>query len=390
MIRLLFVSNLFPSVEAPRRGLDNAHLLHALAEFDDEFSIRVISPRPSLLPIHHHARPEDTDARFAPRFPRANYLPKVGSKTNAPLFRRAVLRGLKAALRDEPEFQPDVVLSSWLFPDGCAASSIANSLEIPHLMIAQGTDVNLYLTIPERRRLIVEATNQAHSVITRSSALAADLGKAGTDEAKLFPIYNGVNDRIFFPGRPSMDNPERPRRLLFVGNLLPVKDPLLLLESHALAVSQLASQASPPLELRLIGEGPMHDQIVAHAAELGTEDQVKLLGGLPPSEVGAQMREADLLVLSSVSEGLPNVVLEATAVGLPIVSVNVGGIAEFLQYGAPMTLTSERTAASIATAIVASLSDPPTPKATALNADLSWRSSADAYAARIRDAVKFS
>jgi len=170
-------------------------------------------------------------------------------------------------------------------------------------------------------------------VITRSADLARRLEGAGIAGEKLHTVYNGVDTGLFRPA----DAPEAAREklglgpnadaLLFVGNFLPVKNPLMLLEAWRLAREKLPDR---DLRLIMIGAGPMEAAIRGRAAQLGLQDALDLPGRLPSSAVADYLRAARCLVLSSHNEGVPNVVLEAMASGVPVVSTDVGGISEVL------------------------------------------------------------
>ena len=326
-MRLLFVSNLFPDAGDPIRGLDNACLLHRLGGHADE--IRAVALRPTLSGRgEFRARPED--AALAPVFCTARYIPRVGSRWNHRLMARALGRTL-GALREGFDF--DLVLGSWLYPDGCALARLSGDLGFPYWLICQGSDAHAYLEIPVRRRLIVDASNRSRGVITRSADLARRLAGAGVDGGRLHPVYNGVDTEVF---RPAGD-PRRAREdlgldpeaeyLLFVGNLLPVKNPMLLLEAWQLAREKFPDRK---LKLLMIGAGPMADEIRAKAGAQGLAADSTMLGRLPPAAVANYMQAAGCLVMSSHNEGVPNVILEAFASGLPVVSTDVGGISEVL------------------------------------------------------------
>ncbi len=328
--RLLFVSNLFPDQAEPYRGLDNATVLHHLR---DDFEIRALSPRPALGVApwagreRTARRAREIDAPFAPRYLEVPYIPKVGSRWNHRLMARA-LRPVLRQLREEFAF--DVVLCSWLYPDGCAAVPLCAELDLPCVLISQGTDAHQYLKNPVRRRLIVGACGGSDGVVTRSKELARLLGEAGVAAGKLHPIYNGVDTEVFRP----RDKEELRAQLgagvrggpllLFVGNLLPIKDPGALLEAFARLLQRGAGDA----ELVMVGKGPLRPELERQCGQLGIADRVTFTGPLDAAEVARWMAAADVLCMSSINEGLPNVVLEALSSGLPIVATDVGGIAE--------------------------------------------------------------
>jgi glycosyltransferase involved in cell wall biosynthesis len=75
----------------------------------------------------------------------------------------------------------------------------------------------------------------------------------------------------------------------------------------------------------------LHQALLSRAASLGLTQQVDLLG--PREDIERVLAACDLFVLSSVSEGLPNTILEAMATGLPVVSTRVGGADELVEHG---------------------------------------------------------
>ena len=148
--RLLFISNLFPDASEPIRGLDNAMLLHAMAPHFPQ-GIRALSPRPTKFGRGRaaHLRPRPQDVALMPHYVATPYIPIFGSRWNARLMERALNQPLAEIVR---EFRPDLLLGSWLYPDGCALAPLANKLELPLVLITQGTDTHQYLDNAIRRQ----------------------------------------------------------------------------------------------------------------------------------------------------------------------------------------------------------------------------------------------
>lgn len=129
-----------------------------------------------------------------------------------------------------------------------------------------------------------------------------------------------------------------------VGRLVAVKDHVSLVE----AVAQLRHQGFAPL-LLVAGDGPLKGEIEQRAAALGITSQVRLLGHRPDVEV--VLAVLNVFVLSSVSEGLSNTILEAMASGLPVVATNVGGADELVDEGVTGLLVPARAPAAMARAM---------------------------------------
>lgn len=172
------------------------------------------------------------------------------------------------------------------------------------------------------------------------SWLVNDVGIAAR---KIVCIPNGVDTAKFMvPSRPVVARPITgefaPRGTLLimnVGRLDPVKDQAGLIEAFARLcnTSELAGQR---VRLAIVGEGGERTNLAGRIARLGLSDRVRLFGNR--TDVPALLGEADVFVLSSVAEGMPGVVLEAMASGLPVVATRVGGTGELVVDGETGTL----------------------------------------------------
>jgi teichuronic acid biosynthesis glycosyltransferase TuaC len=378
-MRLLFVSNLFPDQQEPYRGLDNATLLHILRA---QMEVRVLAIRPSL-PWHRRgwkARPADAPLR--PRFLPTLYIPKIGHRWNHLLYARA-LRPVITGWEREGPF--DAVLASWLFPDACAVARVVKDLPLRLVTIAQGSDAHHYLRIPPRRKIITTELRRASAIVTRSAKLAQLLEDAGLPRERLHPVYNGVDLSTFHPGSVADRAAVRDKWgispsdpvILFVGNFLPVKNPNLLIQAHAKLVRL---PAMPRARLVLVGGGALEPEMRQQIAAAGTSAQVIFAGRQEPQGVAEMMRGADVLALSSWNEGVPNVVLEAFASGLPVVATDVGGISEVLSSPQFGTLVPAGDDAAFARALESTLARQfETQTIAAHGRTFNWAATADAY-----------
>jgi teichuronic acid biosynthesis glycosyltransferase TuaC len=332
-MKVLFISNLFPDAQEPRRGIHNARLIRRLAE---KCELRIIAPRPRLLftgkgPPRQACR---EDAEFANCFPAVRYVPKIGGFINHKLFARDLRRAAAAVLA---EFAADLILCAWLYPDGCAAADLASEHKLPLVLIAQGSDVHQYLDMPGRSQPILKACRQAAVTMTRGRNLAERLQGAGVPGDQIATVYNGVDLETFHPVSPGDTPPPRPEaeyHLLYVGNLYPIKNPNLLVQAH--------SQLGPRFGLTIVGDGPLRGQ---------DSERVKYVGSQSPEVVADYLRHADLLCVPSNNEGVPNVIREAFASGTPVVATKVGGIPEVLEDDLLGRLVPPRDADAMARAI---------------------------------------
>lgn len=168
-------------------------------------------------------------------------------------------------------------------------------------------------------------------------------------------IPNGVDLAKFQSARPlaphELNAPPETLWMLCVGRLHPQKGQRLLLE----AVAPLL-ESHPRWRLMLVGEGPMRQSLEEHIERLRCRDQVRLLGWRV--DVPRLMKTATLLVLPSLWEGLPNVVLEAMAAGLPVVASDVEGVREVLETGVTGLIVEPGSAVALRAALAGLLGDP--------------------------------
>jgi glycosyltransferase involved in cell wall biosynthesis len=126
----------------------------------------------------------------------------------------------------------------------------------------------------------------------------------------------------------------------------------------ALEVAFAAIAALPGVTLLVAGDGPERGSMETRAAELDLDDRVRFLGPLPRDEVLELFRAADATLLSSSWENFPHTVVESLAVGTPVVSTDVGGVAEVVTDGENGLLVPAGDADALAAAIDRFFSEP--------------------------------
>ncbi len=135
-------------------------------------------------------------------------------------------------------------------------------------------------------------------------------------------------------------------QLLFVGRLAGVKGVTLLLH----AVAKLSCQY-PDLHLTLIGDGSDRTMLEAETKRLGLETKVTFAGYKSQDDVAAAFLKSDIFILPSFAEGLPVVLMEALAAGLPVVTTRIAGISELVEDGKSGILVPPGDAESLTDAI---------------------------------------
>lgn len=137
-------------------------------------------------------------------------------------------------------------------------------------------------------------------------------------------IHNGVDIERFHPAS-EWDAPPAPV-VTNIGRLVRQKDQELFLEAAAALHREL-----PAVRFLIIGDGPLRERLEQRASELGIAEQVTFAG--ERRDIDALLRQSSLFWLTSRWEGMPNVVLEALASGVPVVATDVGGTRALIEDG---------------------------------------------------------
>ena len=148
----------------------------------------------------------------------------------------------------------------------------------------------------------------------------------GLDNAKSFVNEPAIHlDRFKFRQKAPLTN-----TLVIItnGRLVSLKGYIFSL----LAVKQLISEGVK-LEYRIIGSGVEEDNILFYINRLKLTNHVRLLGAIEPNEVVKEVSKADIYVACTLNEGLSNAVIEAMAVGTPVITTNVNGMPELVDNG---------------------------------------------------------
>jgi colanic acid/amylovoran biosynthesis glycosyltransferase len=159
--------------------------------------------------------------------------------------------------------------------------------------------------------------------------------------------------------RPRAPQSTGPVHALCVASLRDYKGHAVLLRAIAEGPAELER-----VHLDLVGEGPLREELERLVRRLGLDGRVSFHGGLPEHEVSAMLDRADMFVLPSVitangtMEGLPNVLIEALAAGVPAVSTNISGIPELIRDRETGLLAEQGDSADLGRAIAAVLTDP--------------------------------
>ncbi len=334
-MRMLAMTSLFPNPYQPYSWSPNRQQLRCLAE---SIPVDVIAPLPWTT--ERKGRKREGDLLLQGRRRR---LDNLNVEHPCYWFPPGILRGSygrfyrwsvrKVFGRHVSEFKPDIIFTQWAYPDGWAAVKLGHEAGLPVVIQVLGSDVLLLHEHPARRAGTLQALNEADGIWAVSQDLAKNLVQLGISPEKVRVIYDGVDPAVFHPGdqqaaRIKLGLDLQKKIILFVGNLVPVK----ALDKLLSACEQVKHQGIT-FQAVIIGQGELWEALEQQRLTLKCKDDVKLYGSMPQDTLPDWYRAADVFVLPSYSEGVPNVLLEASACGLPYVASNVGGIPEIAGRG---------------------------------------------------------
>lgn len=195
------------------------------------------------------------------------------------------------------------------------------------------------------------------AVVCVSAAQAARVRRALVPQRKVVIIPNAIAAEAFAPPDPAYRSallklfPTPPRQIVgAAGRLSPEKNFALFVD----AAARVAAQC-PDVGFVVFGDGPLRDSLLERIAGLGLTDRFVLAGFR--TDLGKYLPHLDLAVLSSTTEGLPVILLEAFAAGVPMVATAVGGVPEVLEDGRSGYLVRSGDVAALAGRIVDVLRD---------------------------------
>lgn len=258
-------------------------------------------------------------------------------------------------------FDPQIIHAAWATYPATVAWFLSRMLDTPFSFTSRAHDIFV-----EDHMMAGKLASTALAVtITRNNVrhLAQWLPAAGALPVRV------VHSALDLPNNPYSRDARLPHRLLSVGRLDPIKGYDVLLP--ALAELQRRGVAFDSV---IIGDGKLRAQLEAQRDALGLEGRVSFVGARPGTYVRQAMAEATLMVMPCVvtpegnADGIPNVLTEAMAAGLPAISTRVSGIPELIDDGVCGRLVAPNDPGALADAIAALLADPALREAFAIAA----------------------
>ncbi len=330
-----FISaSLFPSPVTPYTGLFVKHRLSALRQYLPEYTdFFVVSPTPYFPFTHqcfkHYAlyaqKPHGVTQYqgFNVAYPRYAQLPFTNSRFSGYLTYLAIKKYFSYHIQHYG--LPKMLIAEYGFPDVLAIYELSKRHHIPYGVTLRGSDISYFMHLKSIRSKMITALLNAKAIICVSKTMKQEL--YDTFQIPLDSITvigNGVDNHIFKHTDSHIRetyNIQTPYVISSVGGLIPRKN-------HRLTIQ--AMQHLPNHSLLIVGTGEQEGYLNQLIQELNLQDRVKLLGGHPQTTIAQIYSASDVFVLCSMSEGRPNVVLEALACGTPVLTSAVQGVDELI------------------------------------------------------------
>ena len=272
----------------------------------------------------------------------------------------ALAQGWRMARRVARTYGADIVHAHWVIPGGVTGWLAARHL--PLVVSLHGSDVFVAEKLMPARLAARRVFRHAGAVTACSPDLARRAVRLGADPARVEVVPYGVDSERFKPGRVD-------RSAIRAGIGVGTED-LFIFSAGRLVRKKgfeylIDAAAALPDRIRAVvaiaGAGDLEPELRQRAAT-ARQDRIRFLGNLTQDQVADHLAAADIAVVPSVHDdagnvdGLPNIVLEALAAGVPLITTGAGGIGEVVTNNDTAIVVPERDAESIGSAIV-SLAD---------------------------------
>lgn len=249
------------------------------------------------------------------------------------------------------EFNPDLIHAPWATYPASVAWFLSRVLDKPFSFTSRAHDI----FVEDHMMSSKLAQANLAVTITRNNVrhMARWMSAPGAVPVQVMHSALELDETVF-----SRDG-RQPHRLLSVGRLDAIKGFDVLLPALA-----MLRDRGVPFESMVIGEGEERASLEALRQQLNLDDRVTFVGARPQTEVRKAMAESTLMVMPCVvtpegnADGIPNVLTEAMAAGLPVISTRVSGIPELIDDRVSGRLVDQRDPVALADAIAELLADP--------------------------------
>ncbi len=329
-MELIVISNLFPNKKEPNRGLFNYQQINNLSL---KCKLTVVAPI-SWVDASCWEKHEELaiTQKYTVVHPKYYYTPKILRFMYGYFYYLSIIKRVRSLISKS---RPSAIFSTWAYPDSFASCLIAKSYNLPLIIKVHGTDIHS-VRGALRRWLTSWTLRSSKEIISVSMALKEIMIREfNVPQEKIFVIPNGVDKNKFYPMSVDeinnlIDIPiNSNNNCLFIGNLKTEKNISLLVRAFVEVVRKYGNHNV----LHVIGGGALYKQLSEFIVDNKMSNNIILHGVIEHSLIPGWMNAADLLILPSDNEGMPNVVLEAKACGTPVLLSDIDAHRELIEQG---------------------------------------------------------
>jgi glycosyltransferase involved in cell wall biosynthesis len=337
-----FISaSLFPSPVTPTTGLFVAHRLNALKNLLQTDAQFFITSPTTYFPFKHawfknyalYAQKPTQIIQyqgFDVCYPRFLQLPATHSRFSGYFVYLSLKKYFDYHVQQYG--LPKKMIAEYGFPDAVALYYLHKKYHIPYVVTLRGSDISYFMALNSLQKQILTALNYAETIICVSNNMKQNLSQQfNIPLEKIVVIGNGVDNHTFHRKTHQKEslrelyNIQTPYLISSVGGLIPRKN-------HELAIK--AMQFLQKHSLMIAGSGDEYQNLTNLIKNLNLTERVFLIGSKMQHELCELYNASDLFLLCSLSEGRPNVVLEALACGIPVLTSSVSGVDELITQSA--------------------------------------------------------
>jgi glycosyltransferase involved in cell wall biosynthesis len=252
------------------------------------------------------------------------------------------------------KYRPNFILIDTVVSTGFIGPFFSFLFKIPYVIVVHGPELGVIeKSIFYRSLLRIELTFSKFVVAVANKIVAHIVKCACIDSRKIHVIPVGFDESEIEQYRlDKTENKSENKIIIFVGRVVKQKDPITLLKAVKILLTKRTD-----FKLIVVGDGDELPLCRQFCVENGLTKHVSFLGALPRSQLLQEFAKADILVLPSIDEGLPVVIMEALALGVPVVTTGVGGIPEVIKDGFNGVIVPPRSSQALAEAINSLLDD---------------------------------